>query len=162
MVERFNRRLAEAIAAKPSVGSNEGKNKFLTHAERNTFLQNFVARYNQTRLRCLDYQAPAALVANPPGHNTKAGYARSVVQAAASQNKGHELTLHPGHTMGADQLNGPKAMFWHKLLAEAKQCTKINVRASLLSLSRVGGTRTCGAPTQKELILIGVYAPPKG
>ena len=73
MVERFNRRLAEAIAAKPSVGSNEGKNKFLTHAERNTFLQNFVARYNQTRLRCLDYQAPAALVANPPGHNTFAG-----------------------------------------------------------------------------------------
>lgn len=53
-------------------------------------------------------------------------------------------------------------MFWHKLLAEAKQCTKSNVRANLVSLSRVGGTRTCGAPTQKELMLIGVCARQNG
>lgn len=72
MVERFNRRLAEAIADKPGIAANEGKNKFSGHAERNRFLQDFVLRYNKTRLRCLDYKAPAELVANPPGHNTKA------------------------------------------------------------------------------------------
>ena len=38
LVERFNRRLAEAIAARHSVARNEGKNKFLSHAERNAFL----------------------------------------------------------------------------------------------------------------------------
>jgi transposase InsO family protein len=70
MVERFNRRLAEAIAARPATVRNEGKNKFLTHAERNAFLLAFVADYNRTRLKCLDYKAPIELLANPPGHNT--------------------------------------------------------------------------------------------
>jgi transposase InsO family protein len=73
MVERFNRRLGEAVAAKTSIARNEGKNKFLTHVQRDAFLHNFVESYNHTRLRCLDYQAPAALISNPPGHNTKAG-----------------------------------------------------------------------------------------
>jgi transposase InsO family protein len=70
LVERFNRRLAEAIAAKSSVASNEGKNKFHSHAERDAFLQRFVANYNQTRLKCLAYKAPAELLLNPPGPNT--------------------------------------------------------------------------------------------
>ncbi|HEX5958278.1 MAG TPA: integrase core domain-containing protein [Hyphomicrobiaceae bacterium] len=73
LVERFNRRLAEAIAAKPSIARNEGKNKFHTHAERDAFLHAFVANYNRTRLKCLDYRAPAELIANPPGPNTPAG-----------------------------------------------------------------------------------------
>ena len=73
MVERFNRRLAEAIAARPGTARNEGKNKFASHAERNAFLIAFVANYNRTRLRCLDWQAPQQLLNNPPGHNTKAG-----------------------------------------------------------------------------------------
>ena len=73
MVERFNRRLSEAIAAKTSVAKNEGKNKFHTHAERNAFLHAFVDRYNRTRLKCLDYRAPTELLLNPPGPNTQAG-----------------------------------------------------------------------------------------
>jgi transposase-like protein len=73
LVERFNRRLAEAIGAKASVSRNEGKNKFRTHAERNAFLERFVADYNRTRLKCLDYRAPAQLLLNPPGPNTSAG-----------------------------------------------------------------------------------------
>lgn len=80
MVERFNRRIGEAVVAKTSVTQNEGKNKFRTHAERDAFLHDFVENYNRTRLRCLDYKAPAALIANPPGHNTK---------AAVSDNKQH-------------------------------------------------------------------------
>jgi transposase InsO family protein len=73
LVERFNRRLAEAIAAKTSVARNEGKNKFHTHAERDAFLHAFVERYNRIRLKCLNYRAPAELLTNFPGPNTVAG-----------------------------------------------------------------------------------------
>jgi IS30 family transposase len=78
LVERFNRRLAEAIRSQPASG-NAGKNKFATHARRDAFLLAFVDSYNKTRLRCLSYRAPAELIANPTGHNTKAG-----IQLAAS------------------------------------------------------------------------------
>jgi hypothetical protein len=47
--------------------------RFLSHAERDACLHTFVADYNRTRLRCLDYQAPAELLAKLAGHNTKAG-----------------------------------------------------------------------------------------
>jgi transposase-like protein len=70
MVERFNRRLGEAIAARQSVARNEGKNKFLTHADRDAFLKDVVFNYNRTRLRCLGYKAPLEILANLPGHNT--------------------------------------------------------------------------------------------
>jgi transposase len=73
MVERFNRRLSEAIAAKTSVAKNQGKNKFNTHDERNAFLHDFLDRYNRTRLKCLRYRAPLEALANPPGPNTQAG-----------------------------------------------------------------------------------------
>jgi hypothetical protein len=48
----------------------------LDHAERDSYLLSFVADYNLTRLRCLDYQAPAELLAKLAGHNTKAGSLR--------------------------------------------------------------------------------------
>src|SRR5271170_3410404 len=35
-----------------------------------TYLHTFVTDYNRTRLRCLDYQAPAELLAKLAGHNT--------------------------------------------------------------------------------------------
>lgn len=58
----------ELGGAHPAV-RNEGKNKFLSHAERNAFLMDVVFKYNRTRLRCLDYHAPAELLANHPGDN---------------------------------------------------------------------------------------------
>ena len=70
MVERFNRRIVEAIAARASTVKNEGKNKFTCHAERDAFLHEVVLRYNHTRLKCIGYQAPAQLVTNPPELNT--------------------------------------------------------------------------------------------
>jgi hypothetical protein len=73
MVERFNRRIGEAIAAQPANGHNAGKNTFASHAERNQFILTFVHDYNRTRLRCLQYKAPAQLLANLTEHNTKAG-----------------------------------------------------------------------------------------
>ena len=47
MVERFNRRLSEAIrSARPN---RIAKNRFETHEQRNTFVLSFVYSYNRTR-----------------------------------------------------------------------------------------------------------------
>jgi transposase InsO family protein len=73
MVERFNRRLAERLADQPKTGGNRGKNSFATHDERNLFIEAFVADYNNTRLRCLNYTSPNEQLANLTGHNTCAG-----------------------------------------------------------------------------------------
>ena len=73
MVERFNRRLGEALDRHPSPGSNAGRNRFTDHAQRNAFILAFIKDYNRTRLRCLDHNAPEELLAKLPGHNTQAG-----------------------------------------------------------------------------------------
>jgi len=73
MAERFNRRLAEALHSHPRAAANAGKNRFDDHTQRNAFIHAFVNHYNRTRLRCLGHKAPAELLANLPGHNTKAG-----------------------------------------------------------------------------------------
>jgi IS30 family transposase len=71
MVERFNRRLAEAIGREPKRGS--ARRTFACHADRDAFLNRVVADYNRTRLKCLGYQAPLEALANLPGPNTNAG-----------------------------------------------------------------------------------------
>ncbi|HYM86271.1 MAG TPA: hypothetical protein VET30_05985 [Pseudoxanthomonas sp.] len=73
MVERFNRRLAELLRAHPAAGSNSGKNKFLSHDERNAYILDFVEGYNRTRLRCLDYLAPLQVQHKVAEDNTCAG-----------------------------------------------------------------------------------------
>lgn len=74
MVERFNRRINEAIAQKVKINKNSGKNSFYSHEDRNTFINNFIYGYNRTRLRCLNYEAPINLLNNNhPGDNTQAG-----------------------------------------------------------------------------------------
>lgn len=82
LVERFNRRLGEAIAAQPPSARNRGKNQFETHAERNAFIATFVQNYNSTRLRCLGYRAPRQILDNLTGHNTFAGVTGSGVRGA--------------------------------------------------------------------------------
>ena len=72
MVERFNRRLGEHLARMPQNRAAHHR-RFLSHAERDPYLLTIVADYNRTRLRCLDYEAPAGLLAKLSGHNTKAG-----------------------------------------------------------------------------------------
>ena len=74
MVERFNRRLGEHLDRVPQNRTAHHR-RFLDHAKRDADLHTFVADYNRTRLRCLDYQAPAELLAKLAGHNTKAGTA---------------------------------------------------------------------------------------
>jgi transposase InsO family protein len=71
MVERFNRRIGEAIAREPKRGA--AKRTFPSHTDRDAFLYRFVNDYNRTRLRCLNYKSPAELLANLTGHNTFAG-----------------------------------------------------------------------------------------
>jgi transposase len=71
LVERFNRRIAEAIGREPKRGS--ARRTFPCHAQRDAFLCRFVADYNRTRLKCLGYLAPIEALANLPGPNTNAG-----------------------------------------------------------------------------------------
>ena len=71
LVERFNRRIVDAIGRQPKRGI--AHRQFLSHADRDAFLHRFVHDYNRTRLKCLDYKAPLQALNNPPGPNTKAG-----------------------------------------------------------------------------------------
>lgn len=73
MVERFNRRISEAIRQRDYIHRNTGRNKFHTHEERNAFINQFVENYNKTRLRCLNYKAPEEELHNQTGYNTNAG-----------------------------------------------------------------------------------------
>lgn len=73
MVERFNRRLAEALRNAPPDDRNAGKNRFASHDNRNRFILDFVHAYNRTRLKCLGYRAPLQALLNLPEHNTQAG-----------------------------------------------------------------------------------------
>jgi len=75
MVERFNRRLAEAMRNHPAAGTNRGKNKFISHHQRNAFLHRVVTAYNLTRLQCLRYLYPAEVLHNHTEGNTKVGEA---------------------------------------------------------------------------------------
>jgi len=72
MVERFNRRLGEHLDRVPQNRAAHHR-RFRDHEERDAYLHTFVADCNRTRLRCLDYQAPAQLLAKLAGHNTEAG-----------------------------------------------------------------------------------------
>lgn len=72
-VERFNRRLAEAIRQHPAADKNGRKNKFLTGDQRTLFITDFVHGYNRTRLRCLGYRSPLETIHNHTEQYTKAG-----------------------------------------------------------------------------------------
>ena len=74
MVERFNRRLGEAMRNRPPARDNSRhRTVFLDREARTAFILRFVENYNRTRLRCLDYQAPIAVLSNQTQHNTGRG-----------------------------------------------------------------------------------------
>lgn len=74
MVERFNRRLSEAIRALPQARDNARiRTHFQSNTQRTRFLQTFVADYNRTRLRCLGYKAPIDILNNLTEDNTEGG-----------------------------------------------------------------------------------------
>ncbi len=61
MVERFNRRLNEALVKVPKQPT--GKKHFKSHADRNAYIEQFVENYNKTRLRCLNGETPLSILA---------------------------------------------------------------------------------------------------
>ncbi len=71
LVERFNRRIVDAIGREPKRGN--AHRLFASHADRDAFLNRFVYDYNRTRLKCLEYLAPLQALSNLPGPNTFAG-----------------------------------------------------------------------------------------
>jgi transposase len=71
LVERFNRRIVDAIGRQPKRGI--AHRLFVSHADRDAFLNHFVHDYNRTRLKCLGYLAPLQALNNLPGPNTNAG-----------------------------------------------------------------------------------------
>lgn len=70
MVERFNRRLSEALRRASPSDRNGDKNRFNTHEQRNQFIDTFVQNYNRTRLGCLGYKAPIEVLHNQAELNT--------------------------------------------------------------------------------------------
>jgi hypothetical protein len=70
MVERFNRRINQAIGREQKSGI--AHRLFGSHQDRDAFLTSFVGDYNHTRLKCLDCTAPKQVLANLAGPNTKA------------------------------------------------------------------------------------------
>jgi transposase InsO family protein len=95
MAERFNRRLAQALRQAPPTQTNQGKNRFLTHAQRNRFIERFANAYNHTRLKALGYSAPINALDNQAGHNTKAG---TSVCDAILKNRGPLSSRHKCNT----------------------------------------------------------------
>jgi transposase-like protein len=81
MVERFNRRIAEAIGREEKRGS--ARRTFVDHPDRDAFIAKFVHDYNRTRLKCLGYQAPMQALANPTGPNTFAGTTKATPRNSA-------------------------------------------------------------------------------
>lgn len=73
MVERFNRRISEALRQASPSSRNGGKNRFDTHRQRNRFIHDLVHNYNRTRLKCLGYVAPIEALNNQAEPNTCAG-----------------------------------------------------------------------------------------
>jgi transposase InsO family protein len=74
MVERFNRRIGEAISGAMQFRKDpHRRGTFQSHAERAAFLTDFVDAYNRTRLRCIGYKTPSELLNNQIGDNTWAG-----------------------------------------------------------------------------------------
>jgi transposase InsO family protein len=86
MVERFNRRLSDAMTALPPARDNaRHRTRFVSQIERATFLLTFVADYNRTRLRCLNYKAPLEALANQTEDNTRWGHGSGRPTARSAQ-----------------------------------------------------------------------------
>jgi transposase len=82
LVERFNRRIVEAIGRQPRRG--RAHRLFAARADRDAFLTRFVDDYNRTRLKCLGYLTPIQLLTNPPGPNT---FARATERSVKTRSR---------------------------------------------------------------------------
>jgi len=83
MVERFNRRIGDHLGRLPRNRAAHHR-RFVSHAERDAYVLDFVANYNRTRLKCLGYRAPSEMLANLPGPNTFAGMTFAARESATT------------------------------------------------------------------------------
>ena len=58
MVERFNRRISEAVGQLERIKANGGQNCFASHPDRNQFIRQLVYNYNRTPQPCLHQHTP--------------------------------------------------------------------------------------------------------
>ena len=94
MVERFNRRIGEAISGAMQFRKDpHRRGTFQSHAERAAFLTDFVDAYNRTRLRCIGYKTPSELLNNQIGDNTWAGAVRRTPNGRQARASGHSPDL---------------------------------------------------------------------
>src|SRR4051794_40889740 len=110
LVERFNRRIAEAIGREPKRGA--ARRTFLGHTDRDDFLRRFVADYNRTRLKCLGYVAPLEALANLPGPNTFAGTTTSPQILQQQFQRRLRERLHVGLPIHASRLQREHGRSW--------------------------------------------------
>jgi transposase InsO family protein len=71
MVERFNRRISDAVGREPKRGTE--RRHFASNEERDAFVMRFINNYNHTRLKCLGYKPPLQTLANLAGPYTPRG-----------------------------------------------------------------------------------------
>lgn len=102
MVERFNRRLSEALRLASISSRNGGKNRFDSHEQRNQFIYDLVHNYNRTRLKCLSYKAPLEALNNHAEHNTQAG-----ILASRDSSKQAPIKIFPFRIDSLNQANLP-------------------------------------------------------
>ena len=86
LVERFNRRIVEAIGRQPKRG--RAHRLFASRQDRDAFLTRFVDDYNRTRLKCLGYLSPLQALTNLPGPNTFAGMTRRAATGSSRMRRG--------------------------------------------------------------------------
>ena len=86
MVERFNRRLSEALRSRPQIKSNWSTNRFHNHEERNRFIYTFVQNYNRTRLKCLGYKSPKEILSDQAEPNMSGGLYANFLSGGAMPN----------------------------------------------------------------------------
>ena len=107
MVERFNRRLSDALQSQPPLRPH-CSNRFRSHAERNAFITRVVDNYNRTRLKCLNYHAPLQLLQNLTGQYTYKPAIRSLMTVLPSI-----TPLTPGMHLGPRTRHHPQAAPGH-------------------------------------------------
>ena len=148
MVERFNRRIVEAIGRQPKRPT--AHRLFVSHAERDAFLNRFVSDYNRTRLKCLGYLAPIQVLANPPGLNTIAGAEkafRSTMSNSDAPSRLHRKAMTTRNCIAAMRFASGSSVTLAKKACLERTGGQVFASQECLCSPKEGGGAPNGAPT---------------
>ncbi len=110
MVERFNRRISEALAQQEKIKEDSERSCFSTHEQRNKFMYRFASNYNKTRRQCLKQLSPTQVLLNHTGQYT---YAEADVldqPVGFLFSAGHESSMFPALCSGSKSRKSALAM----------------------------------------------------